>query len=70
MTLFTFHKVGPAEYTGWHRGNNYVVTQRGDRWLLALNSKVLERFNTRGLATEAALIYADTHKNDRSYARR
>lgn len=62
LVFLTFAKVGPSEFVAWHRGNQYVVVARGDRWLVAVNGKAITKTATEGEARVIAAVDARTRK--------
>lgn len=59
MTFLNFIKVGPSEWSAWHRGTHYIVSQRGSKWILAAATSgnaaaIVDRFDSESLAKSAA----------------
>ena len=56
MILLAFHKVGLNEYVAWYRKHNYVISKRGDGWILAFDGRVIKRTTTHADAVDAAHV--------------
>ena len=65
MRLMSFHKVGPSEYTAWWRGNNYILSARGDRWLVAHDGALLAKVDSERDARALALAHQPTAQGKR-----
>lgn len=69
--ILNFIKVGPSEWSAWHRGVHYIVTQRGDKWILATGSSgtaanVVDRFDSEASAKATAHAMATPGRTVRS----
>lgn len=69
--ILNFIKVGPSEWSAWHRGVHYIVTQHGAKWLLATSksgeaANVVERFDSEAAAKATAHAMATPGRTVRS----